>query len=189
MMWPGTSLVVAALLAACTGENPVPADNLAAPADPPANAGASAANASPDTPPPAAPTYTLAGNGLAPGLAFGTARAEAVAAARGAFGTPTGREHNDECGEGPMDFVRFGGLHLGFQEGRLVGWSLSGPQPALRTAAGLAIGAPRSVLGGAEVDTESTLGPEFSVDDVGGVLDESGSRIEALWAGATCQFR
>jgi hypothetical protein len=88
-----------------------------------------------------------------------------------------------------MDFVSFRGLQLGFQEGRLVGWSLSEAQPALRSARGLAIGAPRSALGGAEVDEESSLGPEFEVDGVGGILDQHGARIEALWAGMTCQFR
>ena len=189
MLRRGTSLILAGFLAACTGESTAPSNIVAAEAGPLANIITPAANASTEARAPAAPGYILAGNGLAPNLTFGTARAEAVDAARAAFGTPTGQEHNDECGEGPMDFVRFGGLHLSFQEGRLVGWSLSGSQPALRTAAGLAIGAPRSVLGGAEIDTESTLGPEFSVNDVGGILDESGSRIEALWAGSVCQFR
>jgi hypothetical protein len=88
-----------------------------------------------------------------------------------------------------MDFVGFGDLQLGFQEGRLAGWSISGPQPALRTAGGLFVGAPRSALGDAEIDAESTLGPEFLVEEVGGLLDETGARIEALWAGAVCQFR
>jgi hypothetical protein len=88
-----------------------------------------------------------------------------------------------------MDFVTFRGLQLGFQNGRLVGWSLGEAQPALRTARGLSIGAPRSALGGAEVDEDSSLGPEFEVDGVGGILDAHGTRIEALWAGMTCQFR
>lgn len=186
-------LVAAALtLGACGGETQAPAGNSAAPepaakADnavaPPANAAAATAAA------PAAPAYTLAGNGLPPGLTFGMPRAAAVEAARAAFGTPTGREQNDECGEGPMDFISFRGLQLGFREGRLTGWSLSGAEPALRSARGLAIGAPRSVLGGAEIDRDSTLGPEFFVDEIGGLLDESESRIEALWAGEPCQFR
>lgn len=139
--------------------------------------------------PAAAPVPVLGGRGLEPGLAFGMARAEAVAAATAAFGAPSGSGHNDECGEGPMDFVSFGGLQLGFQEGRLAGWSMSGARPALRTARGIGIGSLRSALGGVSVDEQSSLGPEFEIEGVGGILDESGARVEALWAGLACQFR
>src|SRR5688572_21366561 len=137
MLGRGTSLVLAGLLTACSGESPVSSNNVAASAEPPANAAAPAANESAEAPLPRVPAYTLAGNGVAPGLTFGTPRARVVEAARAAFGTPTGQEHNDECGEGPMDFVRFGGLHLGFQEGRLVGWALDVAQPGLGTAGGV----------------------------------------------------
>ncbi len=191
MRHPGIALLAIALtLSACGGASEAPAGNAAVETQPapkavlPVGNGSGEANAAP-----AAPTPTLAGNGLEPGLAFGTPRAQAVEAARAAFGTPTGREHNEECGEGPMDFISFRGLQLGFREGRLTGWSLSGADPALRSARGLAIGAPRSVLGDADIDRESTLGPEFFVDEIGGLLDETGSRIEALWAGDACQFR
>lgn len=137
----------------------------------------------------AAPAPTLSGNGLGPGLAFGVKQAQAVAAAAKAFGAPTGKEHNGECGEAPRDFVSFHDLQLAFQDGRFVGWSLGGATPKLRSAGGLAIGAPRAVLGGAQVDEEGSLGPEFEVDGVGGILDAKGARVEALWAGAVCQFR
>jgi hypothetical protein len=193
----GAALILgsALLSGACAREAPVPANgtaNAAAPAPATPAPAANAANAA--APAPASPTaprtYTLAGNGIDPGIRFGMAEAEALAAARAAFGEPTGRrEHNDECGEGPMDFVAFHDLHLGFQDGRLVGWSLGGRSPPLRTAGGLAVGAPRSVLGTAEIDRESSLGPEFAVDEVGGILDQDARRIEALWAGSTCQFR
>ena len=182
-------LWTAMLVAGCSGESEALPANSGSPAraDPPAVPANTATKAA--APAPAAATYTLAGNGLLPGLAFGTPRDRAVEAARAAFGPPTGREHNDECGEGPMDFVSFGHLQLGFQEGRLVGWSIDDPQPDLRTAGGLHVGAPRSALGSIEVDEESSLGAEFFVDDVGGILDEQGARILALWAGAVCQFR
>jgi hypothetical protein len=184
------SLVAVGLsFSACNRDADVSA-NEAAVLSPTATAAVATANAAAAAPAVAAvPAYTLAGNGLQPGLAFGTPRSAAVEAARAAFGTPTGREHNDECGEGPMDFISFRGLQLGFREGRLTGWALSGADPALRSAGGLAVGAPRSVLGDAEVDRESTLGPEFSIGGIGGILDEGGSRIEALWAGDACQFR
>ncbi len=155
-------------LAACDGEG-----------DPPANAVDEGR---------AGPAFTLAGSGLGPGLAFGMAQDEAVAAATAALGAPTGRGHNDECGEGPMDFVSFGDLQLAFQRGRLAGWSLGGTRPRLRTAGGLTIGSPRAALGGAEIEP-SSLGPEFRVDGVGGILDQQGRSVEALWAGSTCQFR
>lgn len=151
----------------------------------PANDAAPAAVATPA----AAPVHVLGSGGLEPGLAFGMARAEAVAAATAAFGAPSGTAHNDECGEGPMDFVSYGGLQLGFQEGRLAGWSMRGARPPLRTARGIGVGSLRSALGGAAVDEGSSLGPEFEIDGVGGILDESGARVEALWAGLPCQFR
>jgi hypothetical protein len=186
-------LVSAMLIGGCAREAPVAANNsanAAATAAPTAAGPANAANAVAPVPAATPRTYTLAGNGIDPGIRFGMAEPEALAAARAAFGEPTGRrEHNDECGEGPMDFVAFHGLQLGFQQGRLVGWSLSGRSPPLRTAGGLAVGAPRSALGSAEIDRESTLGPEFNVAEVGGILDASGTRIEALWAGLVCQFR
>ena len=88
-----------------------------------------------------------------------------------------------------MDFVSFGDLQLAFQDGRLAGWSLGGARPALRTAEGLTVGSPRSALGEAEIDEESTLGPEFELAGIGGILDQQGRTVEALWAGSTCQFR
>jgi hypothetical protein len=137
---------------------------------------------------PSAPAYTLAGNGLSPGLAFGTAQAEAVAAAAKAFGPAGKLEHNGDCGEGAMDFVSFNDFQLGFQEGKLAGWTLNGKAPALKTAEGITIGTPRKALGKVEIDEESTLGPEFSIDEVGGILGKDG-KVEALWAGLPCQFR
>ena len=181
----------AALLgaAACGSEDKAPENAAAAPAANVAAETPSSASASANAASPAARRYVLTGRGLEPGLTFGITRERAVAAATAAFGPPTRSGHNDECGEGPMDLVSFDGLQLGFQEGRLAGWSLSEAQPRLRTAGGIGIGSPRSALGGAEVDEGSSLGPEFAVDEVGGILDRSGARVEALWAGLPCQFR
>ena len=133
--------------------------------------------------------YTLDADGIEPGLRFGMKQSDALAAAAAAFGPGGKPEHNDECGEGPMDFTSFGGLQLGFQEGKLVGWSLSETKPALRTKSGLTIGSPRSALGGLEIDEDSSLGPEFDDKGVGGLLDEKGEKVMALWAGYPCQFR
>jgi hypothetical protein len=178
------------LLAAC-GDGAAPPTNQAAASKAaipdvatPSNQSAAAVPAAP-----VAPHYLLAANGLDPGLSFGMPREAAVAAATAAFGAPTGREHNDECGEGPMDFVTYGDLQLGFQDGKLAGWAMGGSRPDLRSKSGLAVGAPRSVLGTAEIDRDSSLGPEFEVDGIGGLLDEKEKKVDSLWAGSTCQFR
>jgi hypothetical protein len=183
------ALASALWIAACSGSADAPvADNAATGTNASLDASASseAKAAQPETP--SAPAYTLAGNGLSPGLTFGMAQAEAIAAATKAFGAPGKPEHNDECGEGPMDFVSFHDLQLGFQEGKLAGWTLSGTTPALKTAGGITFGTPRKSLGKIEIDEQSSLGPEFSVDDVGGVLGE-GDKVVSLWAGQPCQFR
>ena len=131
---------------------------------------------------------TLTGNGLEPGFPFGMAQAEAVAAATAAFGEPSSTARNDECGAGPLDFVSFDALTLAFQEGRFAGWAVDGPHPSLRTAGGLAVGAPRSVLGDTPIE-QTTLGQEFEVGGIGGLLDENDTGVAALWAGLTCHFR
>jgi hypothetical protein len=169
------ALAGALLMSACSGSADTPlADNAA-----------TDTNRSQEV---SARAYTLAGNGLSPGLTFGMAQAEAVAAAAKAFGPPGKPEHNGDCGEGPMDFVGFDDFQLGFQEGKLAGWTLSGKTPALRTAGGITIGTPRKALGKVAIDEQSSLGPEFSVADVGGVLGE-GDRVVSIWAGMACQFR
>jgi hypothetical protein len=167
-------ILVAALAVAGCGQQKAPANHDAPDGSRPAAS--------------AAPSYSLGAKGLEPGLAFGMLQAPAVAAAVKAFGEPTRREHNNECGQGPMDLVNFHDLSLEFDSGRLVGWSLSGATPSLRTAGGLAIGAPASVLGAAPIDHDSSLGLEFEVGGVGGLIDDQETRITALWAGSVCQF-
>lgn len=172
------------VLAACNGTADAP-DNGSAGSGIYENGAAAAGNRAA----PAAATLRLAAGGLEPGLAFGMARDEAVAAVAKVLGPQTGSGHNDECGEGPLDFVSFGGLQLALQEGRFTGWSLNTAEPALRTAAGLGIGSPRSALGGIKVDEESSIGPEFDAGGVFGILDEKGEKVEFLWSGMACIFR
>jgi hypothetical protein len=179
----------ALVLAGCGQDANAPANaaNEAAAANQSAPSAAAPSNLSADRD--GAPAYLLAGNGLEPGLTFGMPQQQVVAAATAAFGPRTGSERNEECGEGAIDFVNFGALQLHFQEGRFAGWSISERHPTLRTRGGLAIGAPRSALGSAPIDRDSTLGAEFNIGDVGGLLDESGREIAALWAGLPCNFR
>lgn len=130
----------------------------------------------------------LDGQGLGPELRFGAARAQVVGAATSQFGPPTASDRLEECGEGALDFVRFGGLSLSFQDGRLAGWFVRSPFQH-KTAAGLGVGDPRSALGATQVK-ESTLGEEFSTaSGVNGILGNGGQEIEALWAGSACLFR
>jgi hypothetical protein len=172
-------ILVAALAVAGCGQSGAPGKQDTASGQNAAQSAAPASNLA---------TETLTAKGISPGLDFGMRQAPAVAAAIKAFGAPTGREHNGECGQGPMDLLNFHDLSLEFDSGRLVGWSLSGAKPALRTAGGLAIGAPASVLGGAPIDHDSSLGLEFEVGGVGGLVDDQETRITALWAGSVCQF-
>ncbi len=115
-------------------------------------------------------------------------KAEVLAVATRRFGEPR-LERNDECGEGPMEFATIRGLTLSFQEGRFVGWSLAEKLPDLGTRGGVGIRSPKSMLRGAKIDRESTLGPEFDLDGVGGLLDSEEREVIALWAGSTCHFR
>jgi hypothetical protein len=187
-----TSLSGLLLLVAACGDGAEPStSNTAGPEAAMPNSVVAANQAAAATAPAAsAPvSYQLGGNGLDPGLTFGLAEEQAIGAATAAFGAPTSRDHNDDCGEGPMDFVAYGDFQLGFQDGKLAGWSLDGPRPSLRSKSGLAIGAPRSVLGKAVIDRSSTLGPEFLVEGISGLLTKKEDKVESLWAGLACNFR
>jgi hypothetical protein len=193
------------LLAACQrGEA---GNNVAAPAG---NNVAAAAPANVAAPAPAPAPQTglelrLAGGGLTagqPGLhpsstyAFGMPRAEIVAAVAAIRGPSTGQDENRECGAGPMQFTRFGPLTLNFQEGRWVGWDLSAAAtPPLLTDWDATIGTGRADLDDGDRDTarveQSTLGTEFSVSDISGLLSGPGAnaRVTHMWAGTDCAFR
>ena len=121
------AILAAALAVAACGQSGAPGNQQAAgggnAAQPAAPAGSNLA-AAPAPASPVAPTETLTAKGIAPGIDFGMPMAKAVAAATKAFGAPTHKEHSDECGQGPMDFVNFHDLSLEFEDGKLAGWSL-----------------------------------------------------------------
>lgn len=151
-------------------------------------AGGRAGHARPDSRPgrPDPAPLRLDGGGLGDDLKFGAPRRAVVARLSRELGAPTGSDHVGECGEGPIDFVRFGGLSLAFQQDRLVGWYARSPFRK-RAVAGIAIGDPRTALGSAMIE-ETTLGEEFrTADGIHGLL--GGDTVEALWAGSVCAFR
>ena len=122
-------------------------------------------------------------------VAFGVTRDEAEAAATQLFGEPAGRDSNDECGAGAMEFTHWASMTLNFQDGAFAGWSVHHPND-IPTAFGLSTVTPRTeamVLSGFALDPESTLGEEFTVRGISGLLGKEG--VESLWAGTNCIFR
>jgi len=194
------------LIGACqnnqAGNNLAAANNVASAA--PANAAAPVNATAPA--PQSGLELRLAGSGLTagqPGLhpssvhAFGMSRAAIVAAVAAIRGPATGEGANEECGAGPMQFTNFGRLVLNFQEDRWVGWHLGGPPatPPLKTDWDLGIGSPRADLDDgdraqAQV-SQTSLGTEFSVGDIHGLLSGNGANatVTDLWAGTGCAFR
>jgi len=183
-------LLLALGLAACDRAAPAPdAANAAAPAT------AAAANAMAAPPRAGQEAVTLEGEGLrlAQGsLPFGAPQAQAIQSVTQALGAPPGEQGvNEECGQGPVAYATWPGqLSLSFQEGHFVGWDSRG---SLADANGIRIGSTRAELDAASDPdiTESSLGTEFALGNVGGVLESPAptARITNLWAGSVCIFR
>ena len=136
---------------------------------------------------------------LGTSLAFGSQREAVEKEVSGILGVPGGRDTNGECGAGPMEFTHYpGGLTLNFQDGKLVGWTLtSSAQPGgIATASGIGPGSPASAaieaLAATAID-DSTLGDEFYSDanSIGGFFAGEGAArtVDSLYAGTTCFFR
>jgi hypothetical protein len=135
-------------------------------------------------------------------LAVGSARDQAEEAMARARPEVPDRSHNSECGAGPMDFTSYGPFRLHFQDDRLVGWS-AGPGPsaeAYATMDGIAVGSPRhevearrtlSMVEGSTLGEEFVIAPGSGEAGIAGIFGGPGeeARVEALWAGATCNFR
>ncbi len=131
---------------------------------------------------------------------FDTPAEDAIAAiTRSYAGLAPHHTRNEECGAGPLDMASWhDGLTVLSQEGRWLGWSVSraaaaGDAPGPKTMAGIGIDSTRSELQAAYTAdmSETTLGQEFSAGDLHGILDGTGptARINAMWAGVSCNFR
>lgn len=135
--------------------------------------------------------------GLHPGQSyeFGRPQAEIVAMATNVRGRQTGAGRNEECGEGPIDYVDFGNLRVNFQNGRFVGWDTSPGEVPVRDEWGFGIGSPRADLQGENDEPlrvdRTTLGIEFSSGGYGGLLSSNrpDATVTDLWAGMICAFR
>lgn len=130
-------------------------------------------------------------------LKFGTPIREAIAAVDGMLGPGSKPETNNECGAGPMEFVKWpDGLTGVFQDGKFAGWSVESgsPKGTYVTDKGVGVGSTRVELLAAYPDArveETSLGTEFTAGAYDGVLDGKGpeARIDTLWAGLSCVFR
>lgn len=188
--------VAALALAACqpagtTEEVPPPAD---APAAPDAAPDASAEQ------PAAEVALALDGEGLrlvdpesgsTRLIPFGGAQADTLAALTNALGAPTETGTNADCPPGPVDFADFGqAMTLYFQDGAFAGWFTR--DSGQSTMNGIAPGSTRADLAGsgsAVEFTETSLGQEFDVGGVYGIMNEDASAVDLLWAGANCFAR
>ena len=136
----------------------------------------------------------LSGDGLGK-VDFSMARDPAVQQVESMIGQSIGRGTNSECGAGPLDNVDFqGGLVMFFQDGKFVGWSVDGRGGSpYRTGKGVAIGTTMQKLreSGDVAVTDTSLGVEFTVDDISGLVtaNKPEGYVTNLWAGATCAFR
>ncbi|MCY7338943.1 MAG: hypothetical protein LH465_03170 [Sphingomonas bacterium] len=137
-------------------------------------------------------------SGAARPVAFGTVRAETLAAL--AFRGPPEIGKQNECGAGALDYAAWpDGLKLYFQNGAFAGWAVNGHgkggtnTPALTTAAGIGPGSTRAQLTDAYDArfVSSTIGTEFTAGGLAGLLDgpQTTARITDLWAGVSCIFR
>lgn len=192
-----TAPVIFAVLAVAGCDRSIePAEKATTPAGAPSEA------AAPATPAQQTSGLAIEGEGLrvfdasgaARALPFGTPQESVITAVNIAVGGPAPEQStNEECGQGPVQFAQYAnGLQLLFQNGEFRGWFLR--ETGLTTADGIGVGTTRADLNSArtvEIQTDSTLGVEFTAGDLGGFLtatDGSGT-VESLYAGETCFFR
>lgn len=135
------------------------------------------------------------GDGAYDRLPFGSARAAVEAVGAAAYGGKVARRSaSDACTAGPMAFTSYGPIQLGFQQDRLVGWTMRGGASAAAED-GIAPGMTRARLQrltGLRMVPAPALPGEFAyrtpAGEIRGVLAGSGpeARVEALFAGVTC---
>jgi hypothetical protein len=128
-------------------------------------------------------------------IEFGQPKDQVIAAVAAIRGRPTAGR-NAECPSGAVDYASFGPLDLHFQDGKFAGWVLDGAaNPPIENEWGVAIGKRRSEIGDGDRDPprfeQTSLGPEFSVEGIGGMLDGNtpNARVTTLFSGVSCFAR
>ena len=127
---------------------------------------------------------------------FGAPLRDAVAAVTGVHEAPSNRGTNEECGAGPVGMVNWPDFALLSQNEQFDGWAVSSRTDAgddFRLESGLGIGSTRAEVdaAGGKTVAGSTLGEEFAVGEVYGLLSGPGAdaTVTHLWAGLSCTFR
>ena len=195
--------LAALALVACSQQpdEAAPADEASVPATPERSA-TLPPDAQPGEKASAAPVLALDGEGLrlvdAKGATKLVAFGSDAATAEGLLPKVGERMTNEECGAGPMQFARDGGLTLNFQDGKFVGWYLEEGSD-LTTMDGIGLGSTRAGIEQTrtlEMLEGSTLGDEFALGtledaEIFGFLDGKGTsaKVTALYAGTNCFFR
>jgi hypothetical protein len=142
---------------------------------------------------PEVPPFTLDGNGIDPTISglridFGRAQVGVIDTVSRLMGGPPGAVTTvAECGAGPMTIAQWdSGLTLNFVDEDFRGWVTS--DPALPVAGGFAAGQARVEMPAVSFQVTS-LGEEFSIGPINGLLDPTATEIRQIWSGATCFFR
>jgi len=137
--------------------------------------------------------FTLTGTGITPTISrltidFGRAQVGVIdTVSRLLRDEPTEVRTVAECGGGPMTIAQWeSGLSLNFVDEDFRGWVSS--DPALPIDGGFQPGQARVDMPQVSFQVTS-LGNEFNIGPVSGVLDDSETEILLMWSGATCFFR
>lgn len=136
--------------------------------------------------------WVLPSGGAGEAIPFGM-RQDAFLASLEQVRGPAERRSNPDCPTGAVQYAAWpDGLSLVFEQGRFVGWGLSGGEGAtgsVETASGIGPGDTRAQLDAQSAEvSQSTLGLEFAADEVYGLLDgpSPSARITEMWAGVSC---
>jgi hypothetical protein len=127
-------------------------------------------------------------------IAFGQPRDQVIMELASVLGRPS-ISRNADCPSGPVETASFGPLDLHFEGGRFTGWVVDeAGTPQLQSYHGLSVGDRRNEIDGdarVEVDANSSLGTELSVNGIGVLLGgpAPSDRVTTLFSGTTCFAR
>jgi hypothetical protein len=139
------------------------------------------------------PPFTLTGTGIDPSISrlsidFGRAQVGVIdTVSRLLRADPAEITTVAECGAGPMTIARWdNGLSLNFVDADFRGWVSSDPD--LPVDGGFMPGQARVDMPSVSFQVTS-LGNEFNIGPISGLLNDEETAILLMWSGATCFFR